>query len=185
MVKCFLDVGFLFKKWCGTNGHVFDREIPPFDDICRRYVANGGVMDEEEDVKLLKEVAEKSLKKVGGNGKGKKRKGGINVEMEEAGAVEGKKEEDVIIAATMVESEKESLGGGSPKEQSASQGMEIERELDKNDSTTSKMEEILEQQPQWIMNDYYGDTIPLQRYSPNNVRVNKQVGKGFSCSIIK
>lgn len=91
MVKRFLDIGFSFEKWYGTNGHVFDREIPPFDAICRRYVMNGGKID-EDDLKILNAAAEKSLKRGGG----RKRKTRKNDEME----VSGTAEEDGVHAAT-------------------------------------------------------------------------------------
>jgi len=62
-VQRFLDIGFSFEKWYGTNGHVFERSIPKFDDFCRRYVENGGKMD-ERDVEALKVAAEtKPMKK--------------------------------------------------------------------------------------------------------------------------
>ncbi|KAL7472083.1 hypothetical protein ACHAXS_012407 [Conticribra weissflogii] len=54
VVKRFLDVGFSFEKWYGTNGHVFERDIKSFDVIARRYVESGGTVldgrdpDEEE-----------------------------------------------------------------------------------------------------------------------------------------
>ena len=91
MVKRFLDIGFSFEKWYGTNGHVFDREIPPFDAICRRYVMNGGKID-EDDLKILNAAAEKSLKRGGG----RKRKTKNNDEMQ----VSGTAEEDGVHAAT-------------------------------------------------------------------------------------
>lgn len=84
LVKRFLDIGFSFEKWYGTNGHVFDRDIPPFDAICRRYVMNGGKID-EEDAKILNAAAEKSLKR-GGNGKKRKRKNNDDVDV--SGVVE-------------------------------------------------------------------------------------------------
>ena len=52
-MRRFLDVGFSFERWYGTNGHVFDRDIPPFDSICRRYVNNGGKLD-ENDAEILR-----------------------------------------------------------------------------------------------------------------------------------
>jgi hypothetical protein len=70
---------------------VFDREIPPFDAICRRYVMNGGKID-EDDLKILNAAAEKSLKR----GCGRKRKTKNNDEMEVSGMVE----EDGVHAAT-------------------------------------------------------------------------------------
>jgi len=81
LVKRFLDIGFSFEKWYGTNGHVYDRNIPPFDAICRRYVLNDGKID-EEDLKTLNAAAEKNLKR--GGGKKRKRR---NDEMDETGAV--------------------------------------------------------------------------------------------------
>lgn len=53
VVKRFLDVGFSFEKWYGTNGHVFERDIKSFDVIARRFVESGGTIldgrDPEED----------------------------------------------------------------------------------------------------------------------------------------
>jgi hypothetical protein len=48
-VKKFLDIGFSFEKWYGSNGHVFERDIPPFDTMARYYVENGGVVPPEYD----------------------------------------------------------------------------------------------------------------------------------------
>lgn len=93
LVKRFLDIGFSFEKWYGTNGHVFDRDIPPFDAICRRYVLNGGKID-EEDVQILNAAAEKNLKR--GGGKKRKRR---NDEMDESGAVVVGEEGDDAAAA--------------------------------------------------------------------------------------
>ena len=69
VVKRFLDVGFSFERWYATNGHVFDRDIPPYDDICRRYVNNGGRID-NADAEILRVAAEISLT----NGKKKRGK---------------------------------------------------------------------------------------------------------------
>ena len=66
MVKRFLDIGFSFERWYATNGHVFDRDIPPYDAICRRYVNNCGKIN-NADAEILKVAAEISLK----NGKKK------------------------------------------------------------------------------------------------------------------
>jgi hypothetical protein len=46
-VQKFLDVGFSFEKWYGSNGHVFERDIPAFDAMARKYVENGGVVPPE------------------------------------------------------------------------------------------------------------------------------------------
>jgi hypothetical protein len=62
VVKRFLDVGFSFERWYATNGHVFDRDIPPFDSICRRYVDNGGKLD-EDDAEILRVANESHLKR--------------------------------------------------------------------------------------------------------------------------
>jgi hypothetical protein len=48
-VKKFLDVGFSFEKWYGSNGHVFERDIPPFDALARQYAENGGIVPPEYD----------------------------------------------------------------------------------------------------------------------------------------
>ena len=66
VVKRFLDIGFSFERWYATNGHVFDRDIPPYDAICRRYVNNCGKIN-NADAEILKVAAEISLK----NGKKK------------------------------------------------------------------------------------------------------------------
>ena len=62
VVRRFLDVGFSFERWYATNGHVFDRDIPPFDSICRRYVNNGGKLD-ENDLEILRLAQENYNKK--------------------------------------------------------------------------------------------------------------------------
>lgn len=71
-VKKFLDVGFSFEKWYGTNGHVFDKDILPFDEIAKKFVESGGEIPEEYGV---------MLESSGGDGldgkKKKKRKYGI------------------------------------------------------------------------------------------------------------
>jgi len=76
-VKRFLDLdGFSFEQPYATNGHVFTRDTPPFDDICRRYVENNGVMI-ESDKKILAEASAKSPskgKKRGPNKKNRKKK---------------------------------------------------------------------------------------------------------------
>ena len=48
-VRKFLDVGFSFEKWYASSGHVFERDIPPFDDMARKYAENGGVAPPEYD----------------------------------------------------------------------------------------------------------------------------------------
>jgi len=53
IAKRFLDVGFSFERWYATNTHVFERDLPKFDDIIRRYVQNGGKMT-DEDVRVVK-----------------------------------------------------------------------------------------------------------------------------------
>jgi len=94
-VKRFLDVGFSFEKWYATNGHVFERSIPKFDDFCRRYVENGGRMD-EGDVEALRAAQASSVKKMRRKYKKRKRKGeaeeadeAAQEEKEGAAAVEG------------------------------------------------------------------------------------------------
>ena len=76
-VQRFLDLdGFSFEQPYATNGHVFTRDTPPFDDICRRYVENNGVMI-ESDKKILAEASNKSPskgKKRGPNKKNRKKK---------------------------------------------------------------------------------------------------------------
>eukprot|EP00571_Detonula_confervacea_P000562 CAMPEP_0172319798 /NCGR_PEP_ID=MMETSP1058-20130122/38746_1 /TAXON_ID=83371 /ORGANISM="Detonula confervacea, Strain CCMP 353" /LENGTH=670 /DNA_ID=CAMNT_0013034921 /DNA_START=47 /DNA_END=2059 /DNA_ORIENTATION=+ len=94
VVKRFLDVGFSFERWYGTNGHVFDRSIPPFNAICQRYVANGGIMD-EKDVEILNAAAAKSPKK-GKTSKKKKKKG---------------KDKDVEVEGTAVAGASEDAAG--------------------------------------------------------------------------
>jgi hypothetical protein len=51
-VKKFLDVGFSFEKWYGSSGHVFERDIPPFDEMARKFVESGGVAPPEYDEML-------------------------------------------------------------------------------------------------------------------------------------
>jgi len=53
IAKRFLDVGFSFERWYATNTHVFERDLPKFDEIIRRYVQNGGKMT-DEDVRVVK-----------------------------------------------------------------------------------------------------------------------------------
>lgn len=53
IAKRFLDVGFSFERWYATNTHVFERDLPKFDDIIRRYVQNGGKMT-DEDARVVK-----------------------------------------------------------------------------------------------------------------------------------
>ena len=76
-MKRFLDLdGFSIEQPYATNGHVFSRDTPPFDDICRRYVENNGVMI-ESDKKILAEASNKSPskgKKRGPNKKNRKKK---------------------------------------------------------------------------------------------------------------
>ena len=77
-VKRFIDAGFSFEHYYATAGHVYDRDTPPFDAICKRFVANGGVVD-PEDAKLLEAASNKSPKKGkkrGPNKKKRKKKGG-------------------------------------------------------------------------------------------------------------
>mmetsp|Transcript_10737 Transcript_10737/g.20183 ORF Transcript_10737/g.20183 Transcript_10737/m.20183 type:complete len:870 (+) Transcript_10737:45-2654(+) len=60
VVKRFLDVGFSFEKWYGTNGHVFERDIKSFDVIARRFVESRGTIldgrDPEEDEQEEKKI---------------------------------------------------------------------------------------------------------------------------------
>ena len=51
-VKRFLDVGFSFERWYATAGHVFERDIPPFDEMARKYVESGGMVPPEYDEML-------------------------------------------------------------------------------------------------------------------------------------
>ncbi|KAL7512390.1 hypothetical protein ACHAXN_009319 [Cyclotella atomus] len=51
-VKKFLDVGFSFEKWYGSNGHVFERDIPPFDTFARQYVENNGIAPQDYEEML-------------------------------------------------------------------------------------------------------------------------------------
>ena len=46
-VKRFLDIGFSFERWYGTNGHVFERDIEKFDEIAKFYVESGGRLPDE------------------------------------------------------------------------------------------------------------------------------------------
>lgn len=105
MVKRFLDIGFSFEKWYGTNGHVFDREIPPFDAICQRYVMNGGKID-EEDVKILNAAAEKNLKR-GGNGKKRKRRNNDEMEVSGKAGEEGVETKEETMGVTMAVDQKD------------------------------------------------------------------------------
>ncbi|KAL7541221.1 hypothetical protein ACHAXR_011470 [Thalassiosira sp. AJA248-18] len=109
-VKRFLDIGFSFERWYGTNGHVFEREIPPFNAICKRYVDNNGEMD-PKDVEILKKASD-AAKNPGGKRKKKYKKrkkknkdGEVEVENgAEAPVVEG--------AATSAAAAGEAYGGG-------------------------------------------------------------------------
>ena len=82
-VKRFLELdGFSFEQPYATNGHVFSRNTPPFDDICRRYVENNGVMI-ESDKKILAEASDKSPskgKKRGPNKKNRKKNSDIQIQ---------------------------------------------------------------------------------------------------------
>ena len=106
-VQRFLGVGFSFEQWYATNGHVYEREIPPFDEICRRYVANGGEMDENDleilrqasnTAKMLKGKARKKYKK-------RKRKGGIDEDEVEAPVAADAKSPPEVAAAVKVDND--------------------------------------------------------------------------------
>ena len=46
-VRKFLDIGFSFERWYAGGSHVFERDIPPFDDMARKYAENEGVAPPE------------------------------------------------------------------------------------------------------------------------------------------
>ena len=81
-VKRFIDAGFSFEHYYATAGHVYDRDTPPFDAICKRFVANGGIVD-PEDAKLLEAASNKSPKKGKKRGPNKKKRKKKGDDMEE------------------------------------------------------------------------------------------------------
>ncbi|KAL3811670.1 hypothetical protein ACHAXA_002764 [Cyclostephanos tholiformis] len=99
VVKRFLDVGFSFERWYGTNGHVFDRDIPPFDSICRRYVNNGGKLD-ENDMEILRVANENQLKRGKRRGKNARAEGGTETR-EEAASEEAVRPNSTAINAAV------------------------------------------------------------------------------------
>ena len=98
-VKRFLELdGFSFEQPYATNGHVFSRDTPPFDDICRRYVENNGVMI-ESDKKILAEASAKSPskgRKRGPNKKNRKKKESAAVQEPIKANDEGKPDSDSL-----------------------------------------------------------------------------------------
>ena len=89
----FLDVGFSFEKWYGTNGHVFDREIKSFDEIARKYVESGGKILDGKDAEGEENEEEKDDKAKSEEEEGKSENGG---DKKEDAKEEGEKKVDVV-----------------------------------------------------------------------------------------